>query len=203
MADENKESQGGSIFGNLLKTIIVGDLKNTGEWLYNSIIKPRTQNAIEDIIVQGSHYLVHGSPAPAQNQQGQKVTSYTDYWKQKNAQAQSGSAPAQPALPAGGQWAPAQQNNAGSAISYNMITYENHNQAGSVLHQMQLQIQSTRYVTIGDYYRYSNRADLVNQNFTAENFGWTNLEGAYVYSMGSRYAIAFPSKPVRVVALNG
>lgn len=201
MAEENKESQGGSIFGNLIKTIIVGDLKSTGQWVYNQIVKPTAQSTLNNIITQGSHYMIYGSPGNTQTQQGQKTTTYTDYWKQKNAQ-QTG-APVQPALPAGGSWTQTQQSGSGNAISYNMITYENHNQAGSVLHQMQLQIQSTRYVTIGDYYRYSSRADLVNNNFTAENFGWTNLDGAYVYSMGSRYAIAFPTKPVRVVALNG
>lgn len=197
MAEENKESQGGSIFGNLIKTIIVGDLKSTGQWVYNQIVKPRTQNAIEDIIVQGSHYLVHGSPAPAQTQQGQKAMTYTDYWKQKNAQATQQTATA---VPANGQWVPQPANT--NQAQFNLIFRNDQNQAASDLHQLQLKLQSSRYVTVGDYYRVSSRTDLANANFTTEHYGWTNLDGAYIYTVNGKWAIGFPSSPIRVVALN-
>lgn len=191
-AEQPKKKQ--SFFGSFLKTVIVGDIKDIGKQLVTNVVVPRMKSTICDLIDQGSKGLIYGDTSYGKG--GTKPrTEYNSIFEGRDTSNQVKVVPISSATNY-------TRNNAVGTydtMGYNVISYGTREKAYSVLQQMRAEISQTGYVTVAKYYLYSERGELVNNNYTANYYGWRNLEEAYPYeNSNGLWRISFPYNPIRI-----
>lgn len=186
-----------SFFGAFLKTVIVGDVKDISKQLLTNLIVPRMKNTICDLIDQGARGMIYGDTSAGKNGSNNK-TEYNSIFEGRPTSS------ATKVVPISSVSTSYTKPQAGSydTVGYNTCWYETRELAYSILQKMRIDIAQTGYCTVASYYLYSKRGELVNNNYTANYYGWRNLEEAYPYeSSNGLWRIAFPYNPIRINTL--
>lgn len=150
-----------------LERIGGGEPKSIGEYLIRDILLPAGKNLIMDVIGDGLHMLLWGTPA----QKGSSIGSKISYNKMYN-----GSQPA------------TVESTKSNKYQFDSITIASRGEAEEVLMMMHEIIDTYGKVSVADYYELVG----VTGQYTDCNYGWENLSGVDVQRTRNGYFLNLP-----------
>lgn len=158
------------------KSNVVWDaIKTAGKYVWDNVLKPAGKKMLYDGVNAASSSIIYGKAVPPQNNgvPASRVSYRSCYYD--NAQPYRGS-----------ESAPRQQ--AYSTLEYNNISFTNRADAESVLRGLYDALDTYGIVSVATLY---SLAGIASQ-FTANNYGWTNLNGARIIPDGAGWTLELP-----------
>jgi hypothetical protein len=137
----------------------------------SDVLIPSFKKAIQDIVTNGIDMLLYGKVSG--NRSGSNVSriSYGSYY--------SGSRLSEPS----------NKPERSSVFDYDNIVFGNRGDAEAVLSAMDDIMDRYGFVSVGDFY---DLADVPNNNYTVEKYGWKDIRSAQVIRARDGYVIKLP-----------
>lgn len=135
------------------------DVKNVKDYVFMDVLVPAIKKAISDIVTNGIDMILYGETGRTKKLTGASYISYNKYSDRRDSYDRFAGA-----------------TRARSGYSYDDIILEDRNEAAEVLDRMDELLDTYQVVSVADLY------DLVGMpcDYTANNYGWTNLRNAEV-----------------------
>lgn len=148
------------------------DAKTVKGQVFSSVIIPSIQRLITDVVKTGIDILIYGGRSNP-NDRSSKV-SYSNYYQRNQNTPASGVIP--------------QSAYSKNPFSFNEVVLFDRGEAEEVLLSLKDQIQRYGMVSVADFY------DMIGQSspFTANKYGWRDLNDATIERVRDGYSITFP-----------
>ena len=151
------------------------DVTNVKSYIFTDVFIPAAKKLISDIVRDGIDMILYGKSAPAKGSTTVPKVSYRNYYDQKDPRT----APSEP-----------RKHN---MFDYDDLEYERRGDAEAVLSLMKESLEKYQIVTVAELYEYSG----LNEPYTSNKYGWTNLQSAYVdRTRNGGYIIKLPKAMV-------
>jgi hypothetical protein len=156
---------------------IVDDMTKIKDFLLHDVVIPSTKKVISDLITTTVSMLFYGDTRNRNTSNGpSSKVSYGGFFKNPQYGASAGfSSPTR------------------TTYEYDNIVIEDKGEAEMVLHQMDDIIMAYGQVRVADLYEMLGKSG----SYTDNNYGWKNLQSAYVQRVADGYLLKLP----RVVPL--
>ena len=147
---------------------IAEDMDNIKKYVLMDILVPAFKKAISDIVRNGIDMLLYGEVGSEKRSGNASKVSYRSYYERNNDRA-SGS-------------------RVKPTYGYDDIVLESRGEAEEVLDKLEELIETFKIASVADLY------DLVGVSceYTANNYGWTNLRNASVVRVRDGYLLKLP-----------
>lgn len=158
----------------LLSSFLATDASNLGEYLINDVAIPLIKRGISstvDMLLYGKTRDINSTGTFYIN--GGKTTSYNTFYQSPNKSISS-----QSSLP-----------KTRETSGYHNLAFETRGDAELVLNGMQEYIENFGIVSAGDMYE---MAKVPTDNYTLNDYGWTNLNDVGIVRDGGAYVINLP-----------
>lgn len=148
-------------------TFISEDAKNIKSYILMDVVVPAVKKLVSDIVRDGIDMLLYGEKGRSKNSStGASYISYKNSYNGSNTT----------------------NNNRVTRYSSDEIIIDHRGEAEEVLARMKEALDEYGEVSVADFY------DLIQRTaeYTDHNYGWRNLDGAYVDRVRDGYKIIFP-----------
>ena len=158
-------------FSKFANSIIAEDVHSVGSYILSDVLIPSFKKAIQDIVTNGIDMLLYGKVSG--NRSGSNISriSYGSYY--------SGSRLSEPS----------NKPERSSVFDYDNIVFGNRGDAEAVLSAMDDIMDRYGFVSVGDFY---DLADVPNNNYTVEKYGWKDIRSTQVIRARDGYIIKLP-----------
>lgn len=161
---------------------LMKDLKGIGSYIYKDVIKPLGKKIIYDSIMTALNVKLYPDGDGPDRRLSSGPTSHTSYDKKWDESRNRGRSIAQ--------------------NGYEAVRFSYRQDAQYVLGCMRADIIDDRYVSLLQYYEYANEVldpnEKVVTRHTDSNYGWTNLQSAYIKpTSDNRFILVLP-KPMPI-----
>lgn len=146
------------------------DIHAVREHLVRDVVGPAIKKVLFDVLVSGVEAILYPNGKPG-GSSGTKI-SYNGFFSGQQSQTK----------------APAQPFRSGT-IDCESVIFQNRRDAEAVLDVLYDILQSYRAVRVADFYE---AAGVTFDNYTANNYGWTDLSGARILMTYDGYVIRMP-----------
>ena len=157
-------------FSKFANSIIAEDVHSVGSYILSDVLIPSFKKAIQDIVTNGIDMLLYGKVSGNRGGSNVSRVSYGSYY--------SGSRLSEPSKP-----------ERSSVFDYDNIVFGNRGDAETVLTAMDDIMDKYGFVTVGDFY---DLADVPNQSYTVNSYGWKDIRNAQVMRSRDGYVIKLP-----------
>ena len=149
---------------------IAEDAKNVKSYILTDVLIPTIKNAIVDVVTNGVNMIFFGGTRPRDRGSNASKISYSSYYDQRRYPDRR---PIEISKP---------------RYNYDEIVLESRGEAEEVLTRMCELIDTYQMVKVADLY------DLVgiSCDYTANNYGWTNLRNASIERVRDGYILKLP-----------
>lgn len=155
----------------LADVFISEDVKNVKSYVFNDVLVPAIKKAISDIVRDGIDMILYGDTGGrGRRSSGSNYVSYRNYSDRRDDR--------------GARPEPRQR----SRFDMDEILYESRGEAEAVLTHMCDTIERYGLVTVSDMYDMSD----LEQPYTGNKYGWTNVRTAEVMRVRDGYVIKLP-----------
>lgn len=137
------------------KAILSEDFDSVLNGIWKTIIFP----AMQRMAVDAFHDLVYHGKDPGNDRYGSSGGYYRDYGSYSRSDDRRGT-------------------ESGVRYSFSDIMFRHREDAENVLRTMQGYLKKNKFILVADYYNIAHQ----RPESTHYNWGWTNLNGAYIYS---------------------
>ncbi len=154
------------------------DVNNVKSYIFSEVIVPNLKKVVSDVITTGIDMILYGESKHSRNNNNTVYkTSYRSYFDQCADPIRAGSA-----------------NSRRNGLRYDDILFDSRGDAEAVLDTMNDIIDRYGTVSVADLY---DLAQVPNDNFTMNRYGWTNINGAYAHRVRDGYILKLPcTKPL-------
>lgn len=142
------------------KALMSKDFDAVMDGIWKTIISP----AIKRMAVDAFHDLVYQGKDNGSDRYGYSDYGYRDYGSYSRSSRDD------------------RGSDAGVRYSFSSILFKNRKDAENVLHTMQGYLKKKGFILVADYYNIARQ----RPESTHYNWGWKNLNGAYIYSYNDR-----------------
>lgn len=168
------------MFVSFMKAFLPGDVTDIKTYLLADVLAPAVKKAISDLVTIGTDMLLFGeSGKPKSNTSAASKISYRNYYAGNTTSSDKSFGGASSAV---------------QSYSYDNIIFQSRGDAEAVLDQL-IEIINGDYkaATVNDLY---DLAGVTNNNFAANNYGWTNLSSSSVERTRDGYILKLPRAKV-------
>mgnify|MGYP001169852837 FL=1 len=151
---------------------IAEDADNVKSYILMEVIIPTVKKAISDVVTTGIEMLLYGESGRSNKNGSRSKISYRNYYERNSERVRAGSI-----------------NNRRSALDYDDILFDTRGDAEAVLDAMNDIISQYGVVSVSDLY---DLARVPNDNFTMNNYGWSNIGGATAVRIRDGYILKLP-----------
>lgn len=157
---------------------IAEDANNVKSYILMEVIVPAVKKAISDIVTTGIDMILYGEAGRSKKNGTASKVSYRNYYDQGADRVRAGSA-----------------GNRRNTPDYDDILFDTRGDAEAVLDAMNDIISQYGMVSVSDFY---DLANVANDNYTMNRYGWTNIAGATAVRVRDGYILKLP----RAIPLN-
>ncbi len=157
----------------LLETFITEDAAVIKDHILLDVLVPTIKKAISDMVVNGIDILLYGESGRTRRSGNVARVSYAGCY-------------------GGSERRRSTPNANRNAVDYEDLTFETRSDADAVLDSMNEIISGFGKVSIGDLY---DMAGVSNNNYTLNNYGWTDIAGCRSVRVPDGYSLKLP-RPV-------
>lgn len=151
--------------------LIAEDSSNVASYIFLDVLVPAIKKAISDIITNGIDMLLYGDSGRTKKGTASKISYRSYYDKRYEDRVES------------------RNRERSESLDYDNIIFENRGDAEAVLNSMMDIISQFGVVSIGDLY---DLADISTSNYTANKYGWTDIQTAQVIRGRDGYYLKLP-----------
>lgn len=162
----------------LADIFLAEDVNDVKSYILMEVIIPTVKKAISDIVTTGIDMFLYGESGQNKKSNLKSKISYRNYYERDSERVRSGSV-----------------NNKRNGLDYDDILFDTRGDAEVVLDAMNDIISQYGVVSVSDFY---DLARIPNDNFTMNNYGWTNIRGATAVRTRDGYILKLP----RAIPLN-
>lgn len=153
------------------------DVGNVKSYLFGEVLIPAAKKAISDVVTNGIDMILYGEAGRSKkNSSSASKVSYRSYYDRENDRKRD--------------YAPAPRG-----FDYDNLLFENRGDAEAVLDAMNDIISQYGVVSVADLYDLANAN---NENWNANKYGWTNIQGCKAVRVRDGYILKLP----RAIPLN-
>jgi len=156
---------------------IAEDANNVKSYILLEVIVPAIKKAISDIVTTGIDMILYGEAGRTRKNGSASKVSYRNYYERESERTRAGSA--------------IRRTN----FDYDDILFDTRGDAEAVLDSMNDIISQYGMVSVSDFY---DLANVANDNYTMNRYGWTNIAGATAVRVRDGYILKLP----RAIPLN-
>lgn len=157
----------------LADVFVSEDVENVKSYIVMDVLIPSIKKAISDIVTNGIDMMLYGeSGRNRRSSTGSKI-SYGSYYNRDRDDRRRDSG----------------YRGKTSVYDYDDILFDTRGDAEAVLDAMYDIIDTYGVVSVADFYEL---ADVSSDNFAANKYGWSSLEGSRVMRMRNSYVLKFP-----------
>lgn len=150
---------------------IAEDVSNVKSYIFMDVLVPAIKKAVSDIVRDGIDMILYGESGRSSKRSDVSKISYSKYYDRKDDDRFVSS------------------SRASSRYSYDEIIFRTRGEAEEVLTRMDEILEAYGMVRVADMY------DLVghtSDNYTDNNYGWTNIRNAEIARVHDGYIIKMP-----------
>lgn len=166
-----------TLWSKLLHIFIAGDMSDLKGMIIDEVLIPAGRKALSDIWKKSGDVLFHGrvSSDEGPRQRGNRPSySYSAYYDDQRRD----NAPRNPDRRPSDDW--------------NRVTFSERGFAEEVLEEMRMCIREYGNVSVLEFYDISGVSVYHQGQYTNNNYGWTDLDNAYVERTAEGFSIHFP-----------
>lgn len=154
-------------FSKFKDEFIAEDMPAIKDYIFTDVIIPAAKRVTSDIVKNFIDMLLYGEAGSREKRSGASKVSYGSYYEKERS---------------------APRSRPRSIYDYDDIVLESRNEAEDVLMRMDELIEKFKVASVADLY------DLVGVScdYTANNYGWTNLRNASVVRVRDGYLLKLP-----------
>lgn len=156
---------------------IAEDANNVKSYILLEVIVPAIKKAISDIVTTGIDMILYGEAGRTRKNGSASKVSYRNYYERESERTRAGSAIRR------------------TSFDYDDILFDTRGDAEAVLDSMNDIISQYGMVSVSDFY---DLANVANDNYTMNRYGWTNIGGATAVRVRDGYILKLP----RAIPLN-
>lgn len=156
---------------------IAEDANNVKSYILMEVIIPAVKKAISDIVTTGIDMILYGEAGRSRKNNSTSKVSYRQYYERENERTRAGS------------------GNRRAGFDYDEILFDTRGDAEAVLDAMNDIISQYGVISVSDFY---DLANVANDNYTMNRYGWTNIAGATAVRVRDGYILKLP----RAIPLN-
>lgn len=153
------------------EVFIAEDASNVKSYILLEVIVPAVKKAISDIITTGIDMLLYGETGKSRKNGSTSKISYRNYYEHDNERTRAGYV------------------NKRTGFDYDDILFDTRGDAETVLDAMNDIISHYGVISVYDFY---DLAGVANDNYTMNNYGWTNIAGASAVRVRDGYILKLP-----------
>ena len=150
---------------------IAEDANNVKSYILLEVIVPAVKKVISDIVTTGIDMILYGESGTTRKNGSASKVSYRNYYERENGRSYSGTS--------------ARRAN----FNYDDILFDTRMDAENVLESMNDIIDQYGMVSVSDFYELAN---VSNDNYTLNRYGWVNLAGSAVMRVRDGYVLKLP-----------
>lgn len=147
------------------------DVDNVKSYIVMDVLIPSIKKAISDIVTNGIDMMLYGESGRTRKNSTASKISYGSYYNRDDRRRDSG------------------YRGRTSVYDYDDILFDTRGDAEAVLDAMYDIIDTYGVVSVADFYEL---ADVSTDNFAANKYGWSSLEGSRVMRMRDSYVLKLP-----------
>lgn len=147
------------------------DAGNVKSYIFMDVLLPAAKKLISDVVTNGIDMLLYGEAGRSRKRSGTSKVSYSSYYDRDDRRRERRSYSSR------------------NSFDYDDFVYETRGDAEAVLDTMYEIIQQYGEVTVADVYEAS---EITNHNYTANNYGWTDLRGSEIVRTRGEYWLKLP-----------
>lgn len=147
------------------------DANNVKSYILLDVLVPAVKKAISDIVTNGIDMILYGESGRTKKNSTASKISYRSYYEKENNRRDY------------------TNQRARSGFDYDEIIFENRGDAEAVLDAMNDIISQYNVVSVLDLY---DLADVSTDNYTAKNYGWTDISGCKAVRVNDGYVLKLP-----------
>lgn len=147
------------------------DANNVKSYILLDVLVPAVKKAISDIVTNGIDMILYGESGRTKKNSTASKISYRSYYEKENNRRDY------------------TNQRARSGFDYDEIIFENRGDAEAVLDAMNEIISQYNVVSVLDLY---DLADVSTDNYTAKNYGWTDISGCKAVRVNDGYVLKLP-----------
>ncbi len=151
---------------------IAEDANNVKSYILMEVIIPTVKKTISDVITTGIEMLLYGESGRSNKSTSRSKVSYRNYYERDSDHIRANSI-----------------SNRRSGLDYDDILFDTRGDAEAVLDAMNDIISQYGVVSVSDLY---DLARVPNDNFTMNNYGWSNIGGATAVRIRDGYILKLP-----------
>lgn len=151
---------------------VAEDVSNVKSYIFTDVLVPAIKKLVSDIVRDGIDMILYGESGRSNKRSDASKISYSKYYERKDDDRFANSSRA-----------------SSPRYSYDEITFRTRGEAEEVLTRMDEIIETYTMVRVADMY------DLVghtSDNYTDNNYGWTNIRNAKIVRVRDGYVIDMP-----------
>jgi len=156
---------------------IAEDANNVKSYILMEVIIPAVKKAISDIVTTGIDMILYGEAGRSRKNSSASKVSYRQYYERENERTRAGSGSRR------------------AGFDYDEILFDTRGDAEAVLDAMNDIISQYGVISVSDFY---DLANVANDNYTMNRYGWTNIAGATAVRVRDGYILKLP----RAIPLN-
>ena len=161
-----------SKFRQLSDVFISEDANHVKSYIFMDVLVPAVKKAISDIVTNGIDMILYGGTGKAKKKSSASKVSYKNYYDNDS-------------------YTPKTYQR---GFDYEDVIFETRGDAESVLDSMNDIIATFHAVSVGDLY---DLANVPNDNYAANKYGWTDIEGCKAIRIPDGYILKLPKpKPL-------
>lgn len=152
---------------------IAEEVEDVKSYIFLEVLIPSIKKAVSDIVKDGIDMLLNGE-TNRRKKSGSSKISYIDYYDNDDRRSDRRSS---------------SSRRVSMGFNYDDIIFATSREAEDALIQMDDIISKFKVVCVADLYE---MAEIPNDNYTLNNYGWTNLSSARVVPVRGGYIIRLP-----------
>ena len=156
-----------SKFRQLSDVFISEDANHVKSYIFMDVLVPAVKKAISDIVTNGIDMILYGGTGKAKKKSSASKVSYKNYYDNDS-------------------YTPKKYQR---GFDYEDVIFETRGDAESVLDSMNDIIATFHAVSVGDLY---DLANVPNDNYAANKYGWTDIEGCKAIRIPDGYILKLP-----------
>ena len=156
-----------SKFRQLSDVFISEDANHVKSYIFMDVLVPAVKKAISDIVTNGIDMILYGGTGKAKKKSSASKVSYKNYYDNDS-------------------YTPKTYQR---GFDYEDVIFETRGDAESVLDSMNDIIATFHAVSVGDLY---DLANVPNDNYAANKYGWTDIEGCKAIRIPDGYILKLP-----------
>ena len=147
------------------------DVGNVKSYIFFDVLVPAVKKAVSDIVTNGIDMILYGGSGKSKRKTSASKASYRNYYD-NDTRNQSG-----------------YSKKFQYGFDYDDVVFETRGDAESVLDSMNEIIANFNVVSVSDLY---DLANIPNDNYAANKYGWSNIEGCRAVRIPEGYILKLP-----------